>query len=96
MLISLESHPKYDPNQKFVFDENVRAQVNEVLQVYLGTNEYHNFTSGGGPKRAGDPSAKRVMYSLEISEPFVVDGIEYAEVIIYGQRYLKLLPLSQH
>lgn len=62
----IEAHPKYDPEAKFVFDDSVRAAVNEVLQVYLGTNEYHNFTSGGGPKRAGDPSAKRVMFSLEV------------------------------
>eukprot|EP01127_Copromyxa_protea_P012468 TRINITY_DN3265_c0_g1_i1.p1 TRINITY_DN3265_c0_g1~~TRINITY_DN3265_c0_g1_i1.p1 ORF type:complete len:495 (-),score=162.01 TRINITY_DN3265_c0_g1_i1:61-1545(-) len=81
-------NPAYSPDTPFVFDEKVRSAVNEMLQMYLGTNEYHNFTSGGGPKVAGDPSAQRVMISLEIGEPFVVDGIEYAEIIIHGQSFV--------
>ena len=39
------------------------VQVNEVLSKFVGTHNFHNFTSG---KKYTDPSAKRYIYSFEV------------------------------
>lgn len=54
-----------------------------AMKKYIGTRSYHNFTlksSRGG--------AKRFIKSIEVSEPRMVDDIEYVEVSIYGQSFL--------
>jgi tRNA pseudouridine38-40 synthase len=62
--------------------------VNEfraVLNTYLGTHNYHNFTSG---KEATDASAKRFIVSIEASDPFIKEGLEVIIVRIRGQSFM--------
>jgi tRNA pseudouridine38-40 synthase len=65
--------------------ESHMAEVNAVLKLYLGTHNYHNFTSG---KKFVDPSAKRYIMSMECGEPFVKDGLEFAVITVKGQSFM--------
>ena len=51
----------------FEFDDACRARLNEVLQQFEGTHNFHNFTV---KVPASDPSAKR--YILKFSCPGTV------------------------
>ena len=51
----------------FVFDEVKRAELNNILRQYVGTNNYHNFTS----KMSGaDPAAMRYILSFQCTGTF--------------------------
>lgn len=56
-----------------------------LWQRFLGTRNFHNYTVGKSPK---DPSAKRVMKELNISDPFIVDKTEYVSVTLHGQSFM--------
>ena len=71
--------------------EEKYEKVNEVLKLYEGTKNYHNFTRR---KDFHDPSSKRHMFTLECEKPFLPEGTEteFAVLKIKGQsRYYKLL-----
>jgi tRNA pseudouridine38-40 synthase len=60
-------------------------EMNSVLKMYHGTHNYHNFTSG---KKFIDPSAKRYIISMECSEPFIRDNIEFVVITVKGQSFM--------
>ncbi|ETN63682.1 pseudouridylate synthase [Anopheles darlingi] len=62
-------------------------RVNEVLALYLGTKNFHNFTSR---KEFIDPSVKRYIMEFECGTPFVPDGTtaEFATIRIKGQSFM--------
>lgn len=74
-----------------ILQENYRAsdevmkRVNEILSKFVGTHNFHNFTSG---KKYTDPSAKRYIYSFECSKPFMKEGYEFAVIKIKGQSFM--------
>ncbi|XP_076308202.1 pseudouridylate synthase 1 homolog isoform X2 [Tachypleus tridentatus] len=60
-------------------------QLNDLLALYKGTHNYHNFTSGRKPE---DESSKRYILSCECGMPFVREGIEFAIIKIKGQSFM--------
>lgn len=60
-------------------------RVNELLQNYVGTKNFHNYTS---KKKPSDPSAKRFMKSFVCEEPFVKRGVEFAVLKVQGQSFM--------
>lgn len=60
-------------------------EFNSILSKYLGTHNFHNFTS---QKAATDPSALRFILSIECSQPFVRKNIEFVVVRIKGQSFM--------
>lgn len=54
-----------------------------MMQCYVGTNNYHNFTT---KNVQGD--VKRYMKEIQVSEPFYDNEVEYVEVKIHGQSFL--------
>lgn len=63
------------------------STVNELLKNYLGTKNYHNFTS---KKKASDPSAKRYMFAFECEPPFVRKDVEFAVMKVRGKLHYHL------
>jgi len=63
----------------------VLKEVNDVLKMYLGTHNFHNFTSG---KKFIDPSAKRYIMSMECGRVFVKDNYEFAVITVKGQSFM--------
>ncbi|GMM52167.1 pseudouridine synthase [Starmerella bacillaris] len=59
--------------------------LSNCLQRYVGVHNFHNFTVG---KPYKDPSAMRVMHSLKVSEPFVINNTEWVSVKIHGQSFM--------
>lgn len=62
-------------------------ELNNILKLYIGTRNYHNFTIR---KEATDPSAKRFIMSFECPTPFVPDNteVEFARLKITGQSFM--------
>ena len=72
-------------SENYRASEDVLKLVNDTLKLYVGTRNFHNFTSG---KKYIDPSAKRYIMSFECGKPFVKDGIEFAVLKVKGQSFM--------
>jgi tRNA pseudouridine38-40 synthase len=60
-------------------------KVREAFKIYEGTHNFHNFTLG---KLPSDASAIRVMKSLMVSDPKVINGTEWLSIKIHGQSFM--------
>lgn len=60
-------------------------RVNELLKIYVGHKNFHNFTSR---KPFADPSSSRLIYSFECGQPYLVNDIEFAMILVKGQSFM--------
>ena len=61
-------------------------RIQETLDLFLGTRNYHNFTI---QKTFKDPSAKRVIKSFKLNpEPILIDGTEWLSMKVHGQSFM--------
>uniref|UniRef100_A0A0A9W1T9 Pseudouridylate synthase 1 homolog n=1 Tax=Lygus hesperus TaxID=30085 RepID=A0A0A9W1T9_LYGHE len=60
-------------------------RTNQVLSIYLGTHNYHNFTS---KKSFADPSSNRYIIKMSCDEPVVCEGMEFVTVYVKGQSFM--------
>lgn len=61
-------------------------KIKDVLQLYEGTKNFHNFTSR---KNFLDPSAKRFIMSFSCSDPFITpQGLEFLTLKVKGQSFM--------
>ncbi|KAM8972286.1 pseudouridylate synthase 1 homolog [Pelodytes ibericus] len=81
--LSACDNPTPDPN--FRLPREDFHNINRFLSFYKGTHNYHNFTT---KKTAEDRSAYRHMFSVSCSEPFVLQGIEFASILFTGQSFM--------
>lgn len=65
--------------------DNIIAEVNRILQRFVGTHNFHNYTSQVKPT---DANANRYIVSFKCSEPFVADGMEFAQITVDGQSFM--------
>ncbi|CAM6000955.1 unnamed protein product [Sphagnum balticum] len=64
----------------------VLQQFNDVLRLYLGTHNYHNFTS---QKSSSDPSASRYIIEIECGQPFLNEqNMEFVKIRVKGQSFM--------
>ncbi|KMP00741.1 tRNA pseudouridine synthase 1 [Coccidioides immitis H538.4] len=62
------------------------ARVQEVLDLYIGTRNFHNYTI---QKTFRDASARRVIKSFNISkDPIIIDGTEWLSLKVHGQSFM--------
>ncbi|XP_065198116.1 pseudouridylate synthase 1 homolog [Sycon ciliatum] len=60
--------------------------VNRLLEIYIGTHNFHNFTSG---RQFKDQSCRRVMRSFGVKEvPFVEGNMEFIILRVVGQSFM--------
>ncbi|KZS90778.1 tRNA pseudouridine synthase [Sistotremastrum niveocremeum HHB9708] len=84
---SLDSSPEEDLARKRTWRcssqdvERFRTAVNK----YLGSHNFHNFTVGREYK---DPSNRRVMKAIEVSDPVVYGNTEWISVMLHGQSFM--------
>lgn len=63
-----------------------RERVQEALNAYLGTKNYHNYTI---QKAFKDPSAKRVIRSFNVgAEPIIINDTEWLSLKVHGQSFM--------
>ncbi|RWS25507.1 tRNA pseudouridine synthase A-like protein [Leptotrombidium deliense] len=60
-------------------------RFNELLTLYKGTHNFHNFTSQKYPT---DASAMRYIMEMECGEPFEIDGLQLVVIRIKGQSFM--------
>lgn len=63
----------------------VLQKVRETLQNFVGTKNFHNYTS---KKKPTDPSACRYMKSFVCEEPFIRRDTEFAVLKVQGQSFM--------
>lgn len=66
-------------------DAATLAKVNEILELFVGTHNMHNFTSR---KSADDPSANRYIMHFQCGEPFLIDDVEFCVINVKGQSFM--------
>ncbi|POS86036.1 hypothetical protein EPUL_000949 [Erysiphe pulchra] len=63
-----------------------RARIQEVLNEYLGTHNFYNYTV---QKNYTDPSAKRVIKSFDLAvEPIIINQTEWLSMKVHGQSFM--------
>ncbi|XP_033632799.1 tRNA pseudouridine synthase A-like isoform X2 [Asterias rubens] len=60
-------------------------EVNDLLAQFVGTHNFHNFTSG---KAFKDPSANRFIREFTCDQPFIQDGMQFVIVRVKGQSFM--------
>jgi tRNA pseudouridine38-40 synthase len=65
--------------------KEVLESLREILKIYLGTKNFHNFTSR---RKSTDPSSKRYIMSFTASDPFIKDEKEYLILRVKGQSFM--------
>ncbi|KAL8721203.1 MAG: hypothetical protein Q9225_002052 [Loekoesia sp. 1 TL-2023] len=62
------------------------ARVQSVLNHYIGTHNFHNYTIGKLPH---DPSAKRVIRSFTVApDPILINNAEWLSLKVHGQSFM--------
>ncbi|KAM9330870.1 pseudouridylate synthase 1 homolog [Gastrophryne carolinensis] len=80
------AHKDHDAqDESFRLGQDTLDRVNELLSLYKGTHNFHNFTSQKGPF---DPSAKRYIMEMHCEPPFVQGGLELAVIKVKGQSFM--------
>lgn len=59
--------------------------VREAFRLYEGERNFHNFTIG---KQFSNPSAKRFISSINVSDPKIINGTEWLSIKIHGQSFM--------
>lgn len=59
--------------------------IRKAVKVYEGSHNFHNFTL---KKQYSDPSARRFMKNLTVSEPKLIEGTEWVSIKIHGQSFM--------
>ncbi|CAH2054116.1 unnamed protein product, partial [Iphiclides podalirius] len=67
-----------------ISEEKLKS-ISEVLALYKGTKNYHNFTE---KKHYQDPSACRYMMSFSLDRVFIESDWEFAELLVKGQSFM--------
>lgn len=75
-----------NPNQEeYRVSPEILETVNKLLQTYVGTKNYHNFTC---KKKPTDPSANRYIMSFVCESPFIRENVEFAIMKVKGQSFM--------
>lgn len=61
-------------------------RVQAILNKYVGTSNYHSFTSR---KKATDMSANRYIMSFDVSRDLILyEGVEFFRMVVHGQSFM--------
>lgn len=73
------------PSGSFKYGEEEKARFNRILKHYVGTHNFHNFTTR---TKAEDPAARRFIVSFDAATTVVVEGIEFVKCEVVGQSFM--------
>ncbi|KAL9001463.1 MAG: hypothetical protein Q9169_000038 [Polycauliona sp. 2 TL-2023] len=78
MIIARKKTYRIDPKRL--------ARVHSVLNQYVGTNNFHNYTIN---KQSHDPSAKRIIKSFTVApKPIIINETEWLSLKVHGQSFM--------
>lgn len=84
-VVHEESNEQLTAKTKFCYDDEQKARFNRNLQRYVGTHNFHNFTTRIKPE---DPSARRYIISFHANSVVCIDGIEFVKCEVVGQSFM--------
>lgn len=79
------SPPKTNLSTYWRVQQPLIDQCNELLAVYKGTHNFHNFTSGKSPN---ENSSMRYIMDISCSAPFEYEEMEFAKITVRGQSFM--------
>lgn len=81
------SQKDYDQNKitAFRLEAETLQRVNRLLSLYIGTHNFHNFTSQKAPS---DASARRYITEMACGKPFIRSDCEFAVITVRGQSFM--------
>jgi tRNA pseudouridine38-40 synthase len=65
--------------------DEVQERFNRILKYYVGTHNFHNFTTR---TKAEDPAAKRFIISFYANHVVILDGIDFIWCEVIGQSFM--------
>jgi tRNA pseudouridine38-40 synthase len=75
-----------EAKRAYRISEARKNRVQEVLNLYLGTRNYHNYTV---QKKFRDASAKRHIKSFKVGEkPIIINDTEWLSLKVHGQSFM--------
>lgn len=81
-----EHHDKTITMKEYRIPAEKITKVNEILKLFEGTKNYHNFTSR---RESFDPSSKRYILSFQCGTSFLdKNNIEYVTMKVKGQSFV--------
>nr|CAH7718295.1 unnamed protein product [Callosobruchus chinensis] len=83
--VAFADHNKEVQQENFRLDIERLNRINELLKHFVGTKNYHNYTS---KKKPNDPSAKRYIMSFVCEAPFIRNNVEFAILKVHGQSFM--------
>ncbi|KAI4344262.1 hypothetical protein L6164_011509 [Bauhinia variegata] len=69
----------------FCYSEKERERFNSILKHYVGTHNFHNFTTR---TKAEDPAARRFIVSFDANTVVTVEGMEFVKCEVVGQSFM--------
>lgn len=75
----------YAALRDFRLPEATLARARHHARFLLGRHNFHNFTIR---KSAEDPDAWRIVRDVSISDPFLVNGLEWVRVSVHGDSFM--------
>ncbi|CAM0944681.1 unnamed protein product [Alopecurus aequalis] len=86
MDIHKENGEESPPTENtFAYTDEVKAKFNRILKYYVGTHNFHNFTTR---TKADDPAAKRFIISFTADRVVSLDGIDFVRCEVVGQSFM--------
>lgn len=76
---------QYGVTHDIEFTHELRDRLNCILNKYVGTHNFHNFTQGVG---AHEPQALRHILSFTVGEPFDINGRKFVACTVLGQSFV--------
>lgn len=70
---------------EFSYGEKEKERFNSILKQYVGTHNYHNFTTRTKPE---DPSARRFIISFKADCVVNIDGVDFIRCEVVGQSFM--------
>ena len=71
--------------KRFCLTDPTKSRINATLQNFVGTKNYHNFTTGRNPK---DQSNIRFIMKFEIDNVFKYNDVEFVRIVVHGQSFM--------
>lgn len=71
--------------EAFRISPELMERVREAFRLYEGERNFHNFTLS---KHFSDPSAKRFISSINVSDPKIINGTEWLSIKLHGQSFM--------
>lgn len=85
-IATMSDIPIQDSLKSYRISEEKKQLIQELLSMYCGTKNYHNFTIG---KESKDASAKRHIKSFLLADVIIKeDGVEWLSLVVHGQSFM--------